>query len=164
MHKHKITRLSMLLLAIIFAMTAYAQKIKVTGTVVDGQNNEPLTGVTVKEKGVSNGVITDINGNYTINVSANATLQFTYMGFAMQEVAVNKRSKINVNMESDSKMLDELVVIGYGVQRKSDVTGSISSIQGKDINNQPVSSALQALQGRAAGVNKIPVPPEATLR
>lgn len=145
----------MLLVAALFAMTAYAQKIKVTGTVVDGQNNEPLTGVTVKEKGVSNGVITDINGNYSISVEANATLQFTYMGFSMQEVAVNKRTRINVTMESDSKMLDELIVIGYGVQRKSDVTGSISSIQGKDINSQPVSSTLQALQGRAAGVNII---------
>lgn len=155
MRKHKITRLAMLLVAALFAMTAYAQKIKVTGTVVDGQNNEPLTGVTVKEKGVSNGVITDINGNYSISVEANATLQFTYMGFSMQEVAVNKRTRINVTMESDSKMLDELIVIGYGVQRKSDVTGSISSIQGKDINSQPVSSTLQALQGRAAGVNII---------
>ena len=145
----------MLLVAALFAMTAYAQKIKVTGTVTDGQNKEPLTGVTVKEKGAGNGAITDINGNYTISVPADATLQFTCMGFVMREIPVNRRARIDISMEADSKMLDELVVIGYGVQRKSDVTGSISSIQGKDISSQPVSSTLQALQGRAAGVNII---------
>ena len=155
MHKHIITRLTMLLVAALFAMTAYAQKIKVTGTVTDGQNKEPLTGVTVKEKGAGNGAITDINGNYTISVPADATLQFTCMGFVMREIPVNRRARIDISMEADSKMLDELVVIGYGVQRKSDVTGSISSIQGKDISSQPVSSTLQALQGRAAGVNII---------
>ena len=155
MHKHIITRLTMLLVAALFAMTAYAQKIKVTGTVTDGQNKEPLTGVTVKEKGAGNGAITDINGNYTISVPADATLQFTCMGFVMREIPVNHRARIDISMEADSKMLDELVVIGYGVQRKSDVTGSISSIQGKDISSQPVSSTLQALQGRAAGVNII---------
>ena len=84
----------MLLVAALFAMTAYAQKIKVTGTVTDGQNKEPLTGVTVKEKGAGNGAITDINGNYTISVPADATLQFTCMGFVMREIPVNHRARI----------------------------------------------------------------------
>jgi len=155
MRKHDITRLTMLMLALLVATITMAQKVKVTGRVVDGQNNEPLTGVSVFEKGVSNGAITDADGNYTISVQRDATLTFTYMGFIKQEVAVKGRTKIDIAMESDSKVLDELVVIGYGVQKKSDVTGSISSIQGKDINGQPVSSTLQALQGRAAGVNII---------
>lgn len=98
----------MLLVAALFAMTAYAQKIKVTGTVTDGQNKEPLTGVTVKEKGAGNGAITDINGNYTISVPADATLQFTCMGFVMREIPVNRRARIDISMEADSTQGERL--------------------------------------------------------
>lgn len=136
-----------------FSIAAFSQKNNVKGVVVDDQN-EPLMGVTVMEKGTTNGVVTDIDGNYAISVEKGATLRFTYMGYADQEIAVGARREINVTMREDTEMLDELVVIGYGVQRKSDITGSIASINGKDINDIPVASALQALQGRAAGVKR----------
>ena len=146
----------MLLCAMIFAVAVDAQKINVTGTIVDSQSQEPLTGAVVKEKGAaSNGVITNFDGEYTISVPSNATLVVTYMGFAEQEIAVGGRHQIDITMEPEANELDELIVIGYGMQKKSDVTGSISSISGKDINDIPVSSTLQALQGRASGVNII---------
>ena len=129
---------------------------QVSGTVTDQQTGDPLIGVTVKETGTQNGVVTDYNGHYQISVgSAASTLDFTYMGYKKQSERVGGRRQIDVRMVSDSQVLDELVVIGYGVQKKSDITGSISSVAGKDINDMPVSSALQALQGRAAGVNII---------
>lgn len=126
----------------------------VSGLVVD-ENKIPLTGVTVMEKGTTNGTVTDIDGKFNIKAAPNSTLVFSYVGYIKQEIAVAGRSVINVAMSNASENLDELVVIGYGVQRKSDVTGSISSISGSDVNEVPVSSALQALQGKAAGVNII---------
>lgn len=152
----KHNRLPVILLLLFFCAAAgYAQKITVMGTVTDAQTQETLIGLTVKEKGTSNGAITDFDGKYTIQVEKNATLEFSYIGYETQYVAVNGRQTINVAMASVANALDELVVIGYGVQKKSDITGSISSISGKDVNNTPVSSALQALQGRAAGVNVV---------
>ncbi len=155
MQNNKIPRITTLLVMFLLAMSAFAQKTNVTGIVIDDQYQEPLIGVTIKEKGATNGVVTDINGEFSIQVPANATLVFSYVGYLEQEVAVNGKKAINVIMETESKELEELVVIGYGVQRKSDVTGSISSISGKDISTQPVSGTLQALQGRAAGVTVI---------
>lgn len=157
MRKHEIARITtMLLFVMLSALTAFAQNITVKGVISDGQINEPLMGVTVREKGNNtNGVVSDLDGNYSISVKSNATLVFSYMGFKDEEVAVQGRRSIAVTMHSVSKALDELVVIGYGVQRKSDITGSISSVAGKDINKTPVSSAVQALQGRATGVNII---------
>lgn len=155
MLKHELRQLTMLLIMVLVAATAHAQGIKVSGTIVDEQSGEPLTGVTVMQKGTNNGVISDLDGKYAITVPTKSTLTFSYMGFSKKEVAVGGRTHIDVALSPDSRQLDELVVIGYGVQKKSDVTGSISSIDGKDINNIPVSSTLQALQGRAAGVNII---------
>ena len=155
MSKNRLFRLAMLLCMTFFALTVSAQKINVKGTIVDSQSQEPLTGAVVKEKGANNGVITNFDGEYTISVPSNATLVVTYMGFANQEVAVGGRHQIDITMEPEANELDELIVIGYGMQKKSDVTGSISSISGKDINDIPVSSTLQALQGRASGVNII---------
>jgi len=153
---YKATRLTVLFLMMLVSVMAYSQKITVKGTVVDGQTKEPLTGVTIREKGnVSNGAVTDVDGNYTITVPSNATLVYSFMGFKQILIPVSGRRSIDVTMNSEAEQLDELVVIGYGVQRKSDITGSISSVSGKDINNIPVSSTLQALQGRAAGVNII---------
>lgn len=155
MHKNEFTRLALLALMIFLSIPAFSQKIQIRGNVIDDQLQEPLMGVTIKEKGTSNGVISDIDGNFTITADAKGSLVFSYMGYSDQEVAIGNRKQIDVTLVTESKLLDELVVIGYGVQKKSDITGSISSIAGKDINNQPVSSTLQALQGRAAGVNII---------
>ena len=157
MLKNQIPKSILLSIMLLFTtLMAFGQKITVKGTVTDGDNNEPLLGVTVRDlNNKSNGTVTDIDGNYSISVSLNTTLLFTYMGFKDVKEPVRGRKSINLTMRSEAKGLDELVVIGYGVQRKSDITGSISSVKGKDINETPVSSALQALQGRAAGVNVI---------
>jgi TonB-linked SusC/RagA family outer membrane protein len=124
-----------------------AQTVKGTVT-ADGQ---PLPGATILEKGTTNGTSTDFDGNYSINADASSTLVFSYVGYATQEVAVGNQTAINVELLADNE-LDEVVVIGYGTQRKSDLTGSVSSVSAEDITAVPVSRVDQALQGRAAGV------------
>ena len=151
----KSLRTAILLLACFFSIATYAQKAAVSGTVTDSSNAEALIGVTVMEKGTQNGVSTDFDGNFTINVAPNATLEFSYVGYNAKEVKVSGKTKLNVTLEQTATALDELVVIGYGVQRKSDVTGSITSLGAEEINDVPVSSPLQALQGKASGVNII---------
>ncbi len=154
MSRHILIRSSLCLMLLFWTALGFAQKITVTGTVLD-DTQQPLMGVTVLEKGTSNGAVTNIDGKYTITVASHATLSFSYIGFKAQNQEVKGRKEINVQLESFTNTLNEMVVIGYGVQKKSDITGSISSISGKDINDVPVSSTLQALQGRAAGVNII---------
>jgi TonB-linked SusC/RagA family outer membrane protein len=124
-----------------------AQTVKGTVT-ADGQ---PLPGATILEKGTTNGTSTDFDGNYSINADASSTLVFSYVGYATQEVAVGNQTAINVALVADNK-LDEIVVIGYGTQRKSDLTGSVSSVSAEDIVSLPVARVDQALQGRATGV------------
>ena len=155
MSKFRHLRTAMLLFASFFFFALNAQKISVSGNVVDADNNEPLIGVTVIEKGTTNGVATDFDGNFTIKVGPKSTLQLSYVGYKPLEVKVEGKTQLNIAMATATTSLDELVVIGYGVQRKSDVTGSISSISGKDVNEVPVASALQAMQGKASGVNII---------
>ena len=113
----------MLLFASFFFFALNAQKISVSGNVVDADNNEPLIGVTVIEKGTTNGVATDFDGNFTIKVGPKSTLQLSYVGYKPLEVKVEGKTQLNIAMATATTSLDELVVIGYGVQRKSDVTG-----------------------------------------
>lgn len=155
MHNYRHRGLAFLFFATLFSLITYGQSASVTGTVVDDENDEPLIGVTVMVKGTSTGASTDIDGKFTISAAADATLTFSYVGYTPVEEKISGRKNMTVRMKASSTVLDELVVVGYGVQRKSDITGSISSVSGKDINNVPVSSALQALQGKAAGVNII---------
>src|SRR5690606_25086032 len=123
----------------------------VTGTVSD--QSGPLPGANVVVKGTSNGTTTDFDGNYTLsNVAADDTLVFSYIGFTSQEVAVNGRQVVNVNLQEDLQSLDEVIVVGYGTQSRATVTGAISSIGSEDLNSLPVATADQALQGRAAGL------------
>jgi len=125
---------------------------QVTGKVVDG-NNQPLSGVSVKLKGGQATTVTDADGLFTSLIpSDNATLIFTFIGFASQEVAVRAGSTVNVKMVEESSDLDEVVVVGYGTMRKRDLTGSVSSIKSEDIKRSPVTSFDQAIQGKAAGV------------
>lgn len=132
MSKFRHLRTAALLIASLFFFALNAQqKISVGGTIVDADSQEPLIGVTVIEKGTANGVATDFDGNFTIKVAPKATLQLSYVGYKPLEVKVDGNNKLNIAMTTASTSLDELVVIGYGVQRKSDVTGSISSISGK---------------------------------
>ena len=128
-----------------------AQTVTIKGTIKD-VTGETLIGVSVVEKGTTNGTTTDIDGNYTLSVPSNATLDFSYVGYTTQSVPVNGRSTINIVMEEDVLALGEVVVIGYGTQRKSDVTGSIASVSESVIREVPAGNITQALQGRLAGV------------
>lgn len=131
-----------------------AQGQTVTGTVTAAEDNTAVPGVTVVLKNSTVGTTTDQNGKYTINATgSNPTLVFSAVGFATQEVAVGNRSTIDVKLGVDLKTLNEVVVVGYGTQKKSQTTGAISSVSAKSISELPVTNAQQALQGRAAGVD-----------
>ncbi|TRX58456.1 TonB-dependent receptor [Fulvivirga sp. M361] len=124
----------------------------VTGRVVSEGDGDPLPGVNILVKDSNKGTASDIDGRYSLEVDADDILVFSYIGFTAQEVRVNGRSVIDVALVLDVSQLQEIVVVGYGTQRKRDVTGSISSIDGTDIAEQPVPNALNALQGKASGV------------
>lgn len=141
-----------LALMCLIPMFVQAQNIDVQGTVKLEADNEPLIGATVKVKGTSNGTITDFDGNYQLKVDKKATLVFSMVGFATQEIQVNGRSRINVFMKEDVTALEEVVVVGYGVVKRSDLTSSISTVKGDDINSTISGNAMGALQGRANGV------------
>ncbi len=127
-------------------------KIQVRGIVRDQYSNEPLIGVNVIEKKTGLGTATDFDGSYSIEVDSEATLQFTYIGYVDFEIEVANKSVIDVLLTEDTKQLDEVVVIGYGSQRRSDLTGSLSSVSSEELKQTAQSSLDQALQGRAAGV------------
>ena len=129
------------------ATPSFSQNKTVTGTVTDA-TGEPLIGASVLQQGTSNGVITDIDGKYSIQVPPEATLEFSYVGMVKQAVKVGNRSIVDVQMHDDSQMLAETVVIGYGSAKKRDLTGSITNIKGDEIANKPVVNPVAALQAR----------------
>ncbi len=126
------------------------QSKKVTGKVRDSEGE--LIGATVMEKGTSNGVITDYDGNFSIDVNPNATLVISYVGYVTQEVRVGNQSNINIVLDAEGGNLNEVVVIGYGTQRREAVTGSVANVNGEKLNQIAATNAAQALQGRIAGV------------
>ncbi len=130
-----------------------APQVSVTGKVTDLENGGPLPGVNVVEKGTNNGTVTDIDGNYNINVNENATLLFSSIGYLTEEIAVSGRTTINVVLSPDIQSLQEVIVVGYGTQEKKDVTGAIASVGTEDFETQPVTRFDQILQGRTPGVN-----------
>lgn len=149
---NQISRFMFLAMLLMCATFAYAQS-KVNGRVAD-TSGEPIIGASVMVQGTSNGGVTDINGNFTVNnVPAKAILKVSYVGYVTQSVAVNGRSTINITLKEDALNLEEVVVVGYGVQRKTDVTGAMTRVSGEDLNTKPVANAFEALQGKAAGVD-----------
>ncbi|HEY1008442.1 MAG TPA: SusC/RagA family TonB-linked outer membrane protein, partial [Sphingobacteriaceae bacterium] len=136
----------------LFSFTASAQDISIKGTVTDQSNGESLIGVSVKVKGSSVGTTTDVNGNFSIKAPSNGTLVFTYLGFEEQQVPVSNRTTISVKLQPAAQQLQQVVVVGYGTQRKVDVTGSVAQVSGSDIAKQSSPNAVSALQGRVAGV------------
>ena len=145
-------RLLFLALMAVCSTVAMAQG-KVTGKVVDALG-EPIIGASVVVKGTSTGAVTDIDGNFTIqSVPAKGSLVISYVGYATQTVSVGGKSQVNVTLQEDRQLLDEVVVVGYGVQKKSDVTGSLARVGEEELNSRPVTNALEALQGKAAGVD-----------
>lgn len=144
-----------LLLVAGIALTGFAQNFNITGKVTDPEG-EPLIGASVVVEGAQGGTVTDIDGNYQLNTNAKeGVLVVSYVGYQTKQVQINGRAQIDIVMETGSSLLDEVVVVGYGTQEKEDVTGSISSVKGKDLKNLPVIGASQALQGRAAGVQVV---------
>ena len=122
----------------------------VSGVVSDALG--PVAGANIVEKGTTNGTITDMNGNFTLEVASNATLVISYIGYKEQEIAVNGQKTVNVTLLEDSEALDEVVVIGYGTVKKSDLTGSVGSIQADKIEGLSIKSVDQMLQGRTSGL------------
>lgn len=137
-------------LLLMVGMTAYAQ-LAVQGTVIDIETGEPVIGASILEMGTTNGTITDFDGNFTLNVQLGAKLQFSYMGYKTQELAA--QPSMYVRMGEDSELLEEVVVVGYGVVKKHDATGSVTAIKPDDMNKGLQTSAQDMLQGKIAGVN-----------
>ncbi|MFC5282514.1 SusC/RagA family TonB-linked outer membrane protein [Pedobacter alpinus] len=145
-------RKALLLLLCLFSFIyVSAQDVRITGKVTDARN-ETLIGVSVSVKNSTIGTQTDVNGNYAITVPSNGTLVFTYLGFTTQEISVSGKTSINVQLMSSNQALDQVVVIGYGSQRKRDLTGSITSISGEEISKSPNLSPIASLQGKVAGL------------
>ena len=147
-------RLAASVLLLLLCVPIFAQsQVRVTGKVIDNLG-EPMIGVSILEKGTTNGVVTDIDGNYSLNAKEGGTLVFSYVGYITQEHPVTGGT-LNITLKEDAETLDELVVVGYGVQKKSSVTGAISSVKAEDMENRTVTTAAQALQGKTAGVQLI---------
>ena len=134
---------------LLFAQGGY----RVTGRILSAEDNQPLIGVSVLEKGTSNGVITDMDGNYSITVTKSpATLQFSYIGMRTVDKQVTASTRIDLSMESDAQQVDEVVVVAYGVRKKGTIAGSVSTVKAEKMENVPAASFDQALQGQAPGL------------
>lgn len=136
-----------------FSLPAFAQKVYSVSGKVTNEQNAAMAGVNVTQKNTTKGTTTDAKGQYTIDVPGGATLVFSYAGMASQEFQISSSSTLNVSLLFDSKGLGEVVVVGYGTRKKSDLTGAISQVSAKDFKDQPIARIEDALQGRAAGVN-----------
>jgi len=143
--------LVMLILAIPFQLSA--QVLDITGKVTDNGSGEALPGVTIIVKGTSIGAVTDFDGVYTIKAETGSTLQFSYIGYTTIDVMVADQTVIDVQLDEETQALDEVVVIGYGVQKKSDKTGAVSSIASDELNGGVLTDPIQAMQGKIAGVS-----------
>lgn len=152
-YKMPISRLRMMvcLIGMLLPMCMFAQQITVQSVVKD-QTGETVIGASVMEKGTTNGTITGIDGDFSLNMSSNGTLVVSFVGYKTQEVQVKGQKQLQVVLSEDAEMLDEVVVIGYGTMKKSDLTGAVSSIGNKDIKDSPVSNLGQAIQGKISGV------------
>ncbi|MBN3582336.1 TonB-dependent receptor [Algoriphagus aestuarii] len=146
------TYLMVVLLLLSGVTHTFAQQAQVTGTVLD-ETGFPLPGVTILVKGTTRGATTDLDGKYSINASSNETLVFSFIGYSPKEISVGNQSVIDVALDPDLADLEEVVVVGYGTAKKSQLTGAISSVGSKEIQELPITDARQALQGRAAGVD-----------
>jgi len=137
--------------ALLFSFIGHAQNISITGKVTD-ETGLPVPGTTVLVKGTQTASMTDIDGNYQISAPSNATLVYSFIGYQTLELAVNGKTRVDAKIQSSSENLEEVVVVGYGTQKKSVVTGAISQVKGEALEGQPVTRIEQTLQGRTSGV------------
>ncbi|TKC04432.1 SusC/RagA family TonB-linked outer membrane protein [Pedobacter frigoris] len=142
-------------LCLLFMNAASAQNITVKGVITDGADKLPLPGVGVLVKGTTTGTTTDASGSYALSAPANATLVFTYIGYTTKEIPINNQTTINVQMGESSQDLEGVVVVGYGTQRKRDLTGAITQVKGDDIAKMPNTNPLSSLQGKVAGLTVV---------
>ena len=152
MRKSLFRKLTALALSLLVGLSLAAQqKVTISGVVTDDQN-EPMIAAGVVQKGTTNGTVTDVAGNFTITVPAGAGIAFSSVGYVTQEFVASKTETVTIKMLTDTQMIEETVVVGYGVQKKSDVTGAISQVKSEDIQNRTIVSPEQALGGKTAGV------------
>lgn len=141
------------LLLFLFTGTLWGQNITITGTVTDSVTNVPLFAVNILQKGTSQGTMTDINGRFTLNVPKGAVLVFSYISYVTREITVNEPGALSIKMQQATTRLDDLIVIGYSTQKKSDKTGAVSSVQAEELVGGVLTDPVQGLQGKAAGVS-----------
>jgi TonB-linked SusC/RagA family outer membrane protein len=132
--------------------TPQQTRVTINGKVTDS-TGDPLIGVSIQVKGTMTGIITDIDGNYSIQVEANQTLVFSYIGYTTQEIPVGSQQVINVRLTEDTQLIDEVVIVGYGVQKKVNLTGAVAAVDGSEIASKPSSNALASMQGVLPGVS-----------
>ena len=153
----KMKHLQIVFCCLVWLPFATKAQTTVTGVVLDANGNLPLIGVTVLEAQSDQGTLTDLDGNFSVTVnSADPTLIFRYTGYATVEVKLDGRNQLEVKMSEEATLFDEVVVVGYGTQKKSDLTGAVSSVKGKDITRIATSNVEQALQGKVSGVYVAP--------
>lgn len=147
----KLQRLLPIIILLLAGMNAWAQTKQVSGVVTDG-TGETVIGASVLEKGTTNGTITDLDGKFILTVNENAVLQISYVGYTTQEVPVKGKTSFNITLKEDSEMLEEVVVVGYGAQKKESVVGAISQVSNKELLQSPAANVSQAISGKIAGV------------
>ena len=148
-------RMLLVLIGMQLLPLAMVAQVKVSGTVMDG-GKEAIIGASVMERGTTNGTVTDLDGQFSLDVSSpNAVLVFSYVGMQTKEEKLNGRSQLSVTLTDDNKVLDEVVVIGYGTAKRKDITTAVSSVSTEDLEKIPIVSAAQAMQGKAAGVTVV---------
>ncbi len=141
------------LLMLVFSLTAWGQSNQVKGRVVSATDGEPIIGASVVEKGTTNGCVTDLDGQFTIKVGPNATISISCIGYQTQTIAAKGKKMIDVELKEDNQLLEQLVVIGYGTAKKSDLTGAVMSANLKDFEKAPNTNLMQTLQGTIPGLN-----------
>lgn len=146
-------RMSFLLVTLLLcSTTALAQELKINGVVTSSSTGEELIGVSILVKGTGKGVVTGVDGSYSLTANPGQELEFSYVGYKNKSVTVRKSGRLDVELTEDAQMLDQVVVVGYGTMKRSDLTGSVASISEEQIKQGVNTSIEQAMQGRIAGV------------
>lgn len=155
MKKNLLLLLYLFTVQFVFAQTTPPPGNTVTGKITDAASGEALIAVSVQVKGTTTGAQTNVDGNFSVAVPPNGTLVISYLGYETQEIPVNNQTTLTIQLGSAAQELEQVVVIGYGSQRKRDLTGAVSNVQGAELAKQPVQTATQAVQGKVAGVQVI---------